>query len=188
MANPAEAASASPGYRRLSRTEARPRSMVDRAWYLREASMDAQRFDAISRRLATGTSRRQVLRALAASVATGFGLQRGLGGAAQAAPSESADARFCPEFCGVLGSGEEMGRCVAECAQCEAAGRDICGFPVGSFSPPFCCPAGTSCLRGRLCCPVEQVCRITSSVVDCCVPGTRCVEVGDGRRNCVAVD
>ena len=151
--------------------------------------MDAQRFDAISKRLATGTSRRQVLRALAVSVATGFGLQRHqAGGTTRAAPSESADARNCGQSCLALSDDEETGQCRAACAQCEAAGRDFCGTPPAVFGPAYCCPAGESCLRGRLCCPVEQVCRITSSVVDCCLPGTRCVDVGEGYRGCVPVD
>ena len=89
--------------------------------------MDSQRFDAITRAFATGTSRRAVLRRLGAGLA-GFGLVATGRGLAAAAPS--ACASFCADQPGARGA-----QCRQTCKACTGGPAATCfNAATGSFT------------------------------------------------------
>ena len=99
--------------------------------------MDGDRFDALTKRLGTGTSRRRVLRGLAGGAAA-LGAAVGRGPVA-AAPNS------CAVGCAGL-PGPQKAACKQACRQCGGDINRVCiGFgPVGP-SAFACCPEGTAC-------------------------------------------
>jgi hypothetical protein len=136
--------------------------------------MDGNRFDTLAKLLANGISRRVALRAVVTGTATAA---LGLLGPVRVA----ADARTCRDICSFF-AGLAPGACRAACARCEGRGGEFCG--VGFYDRPFCCPAGEVCLQQKSCCPREQVCRFSGSIVACCATGYRCVVNEAGEGNC----
>ena len=109
--------------------------------------MDGSRFDDITRALATGTSRRRVLGALAAGLAVALG-----GRPATRAQGNNDCTPFCTE---VFRPGPARGKCLSDaahgeglCAQCSADPAAVC---VGAGGTVTCCPAG--CCDGAACQP-----------------------------------
>ena len=115
--------------------------------------------------------RRAALRAAAGAAALG------LRGPVRVA----AEAGACRGFCGFFG-GVAPGACRAACARCEGRGGEFCG--AGFHDRPFCCPAGEACFQQKSCCPREQVCRYSVSIVECCASGFRCIVNQDGEGTC----
>ena len=116
--------------------------------------MDGQQFDAVTKALAAGTSRRVVLRTALGGVGAGL---LALVGAADAA---AAGKRNCAKACKQrFGPGRARGQCVSACAR--GAGENIgerCGqgrFSKVCGSGEFCCnpscgicaPIGGSCTQ-----------------------------------------
>ncbi len=113
--------------------------------------MDGQRFDAVTRALAVGTSRRAVLRTALGGMGAGL---LALVGVAEAG---AASKRSCVEGCKKqFGPGRARGQCISACAKRKNAG----GVPVscGNIvcgSDEFCCnescgicaPIGGSCTQ-----------------------------------------
>ena len=100
--------------------------------------MDGENFDNLARKLATGTSRRTILKGLLGSVAGGtLALRRGRN--AEAAPP---GAQFCTN----------SGQCADPCQYCAATNKDGSGFciqrPVGDVGR---CAAGTCCDQAGQC-------------------------------------
>ena len=95
--------------------------------------MDEQRFDALTRRLVTGTSRRRVLRGLTAGAAAAA-LGRG---AAVAAPNrcQALASLFFPP-----GAGRATFK--QACQRCDADLERICETDILAFT---CCPEGQGC-------------------------------------------
>ena len=127
--------------------------------------MDAHRFDALTRALATGASRRAVLRRLGADLA-GLGLAA-LGRGAVRADSLMAT---CAEFCLQVPAGPARGACLSEAAR-------------GAGPCYQCGPAATSSLFAF--CPVTGRCTSTScSFPRVYNPATCSCECGYGTMLC----
>jgi hypothetical protein len=149
------------------------------------------RFEALSRALATGHSRRGVLKLGAALV--GAGIASALTGRASARPLR-AESSFegnsdCEAFCkvvceGTAGTGEEASNCHGMCtsaaamAQNEEVDTSLCGRCVrdvanicGDFDPTD--PEGALC-----CVPPETCCASVTERDVCCNPGQLCCAGG----------
>ncbi len=132
--------------------------------------MDKHRFDTITKALATGATRRDTLRGLAA----------GLVGAALAAviPRQvgaQQGEQACAAFCQSLPPGPQRGRCVAECGTGQGGLFDACDGDLGGVCtdadgtiscPSFssdpdncggCAEAGTGATAGDIC-PAGDIC------------------------------
>ena len=136
--------------------------------------MDGQRFDDLTRLMATSTSRRQVLKALGVSLAGAFAAL--VPSRVVADQPEGND--DCAHFCrAVFPPGEERGVCTSTaaravpdnlCAQCGADATRLCpGETTTRCCPPgkVCCGATACCEPGQHCCPAQDKC-VT------CPPGT----------------
>jgi hypothetical protein len=131
--------------------------------------MEEQRFDDLTRKLATPISRRQAFKALVATALGGFLIRAG-SDEALAGGGNSACAHWCHDHF----SGSDAGHCTSEAAHgqglCHSAcgpggsGGTLCGGP--SFSTSTCCtsPSGTCC--GGVCttCPTGGTCSGTTCV------------------------
>jgi hypothetical protein len=142
----------------------------------------ALEFDELSKALARGLPRREVLRrigsGLASAALTTFSF-----GKANAAPSP------CAVFCsGQFPPGPRRASCQQACRQCNAdvsrvcfgATNTICCPPGGSCcgsstGAVFCCPPETSCCF-EICCPVDQPCCFGADGAFCCPPETSCCD------------
>jgi hypothetical protein len=116
--------------------------------------MEDSRFDALTKAMATPTSRRQALKALGASVVGGIlGLSR-IGTALADKP-----------LCRGNGSKCSLGKqcCSGYCA------NNVCTCPPAPACNSACpCPSGSTCVNGT-CCPSSQACNGT-----CCPSGQGC--------------
>ena len=128
--------------------------------------MDGQRFDALTRRLATGTSRRGVLRGLTAGAAAA--VAAALGREAQAFPNRCAIVCNQPYFGGPLRAAcrQTCQRAIRECGSLEEACVD---FATGEVA----------------CCPTQNCC-YTERGLQCCGEGTQCCFDPDTGVTCAA--
>ncbi len=130
--------------------------------------MDDRRFDHLSRALASGRSRRQVLKSLlgfgAATVAGGLG-----SGSANAArrPTPTPKPATCPGLQVSSGSG-----CVCPEGR-SVCGPDCCDTPAACCDNA-CCPDGTVCIGEELCCPAEAMCGGVCCLNGRCFGGVCC--------------
>ncbi len=110
--------------------------------------MDGQRFDAVTRALAVGTSRRAVLRTALGGMGAGL---LALVGVAEAG---AAGKRSCVEGCKKqFGPGRKRGQCISTCAKAKGGGtRPTCGNTVCGDGE-YCC--NSSC---GICAPIEGSC------------------------------
>jgi hypothetical protein len=132
--------------------------------------MDGDRFDAVTKLLVTGLTRRRVLRGLAGSAAAAALAVLGRTPAG-AAPK--------PKTCKVGCSGLNRQAKVACEKACKACGGDfdrVC-FEDGPFGPTsiVCCPEGTFCVGGTgLCCEEGTEPCFGPEGATCCPTGTFC--------------
>lgn len=127
--------------------------------------MDHQRFDALTVALASGTSRRRVLRTLVAGAVAGLGLRRGVGAVSTMARSD------CPEgltYCGLF---EGFPICVDL-----ASDRRHCG---ACFKD--CASAGGSCNAGTC-----EAFECDPGLTDCINFLDRCVDLASSAYHCGA--
>jgi hypothetical protein len=115
--------------------------------------MNADRFDELTRALATGASRRAILKGMAAAVAGGA-LAGLLPGQVRAQTSDA-----CRESClGAGGAptlmGEALSACLRLCQTCGREGSHLC--PTGAMGGPACCAANQTCGPSGLCVPPEE--------------------------------
>jgi hypothetical protein len=110
--------------------------------------MDGDFFDALTRRLATASSRRATLKRFALGLA-------GVAGLASSATTQAAN--DCAKFCNRLPPGQR-GQCVADCQAgtglffaCAGDPAQLCLSADGSSAS--CCPAGSTCQGGVCSCP-----------------------------------
>ena len=122
--------------------------------------MEPNRFDQLTKTLASSTSRRQALKALAVATTGGILGWRATGTAGAA--SNSACAHWCAA---VFGAGTAAaGQCTSDAAH----GKGLCyscgpGSPGGGVAPAaICCPHTSSgycaSYTGAACCPAGQTC------------------------------
>jgi CXCXC repeat len=144
--------------------------------------MDHQRFDEITKTLASGTSRRKMIKGLAiGALGTAFGLRRAA--TTGAAPSCRAlgescrdDSSCCPNqhlFCDIVGAtGAHRCECTTGFVACGGVCVSISCPSGGQFDPATCgcvCPSGTE-LCGDAClgaCPDGQVRNSTTCACEC---------------------
>ncbi len=102
--------------------------------------MDGQRFDEVTKALATGTSRRAVLRTALGGMGAGLLALVGL------AEAGAAGKRSCVEGCKKqFGPGRKRGQCISTCAKAKGGGTP----PVPEFCGGFGnlpCPEGFTCV------------------------------------------
>ena len=157
--------------------------------------MDSDRFDALSRLLATPMPRRGSLGLLASALA---------GALLPGLVPRRAQSLSCEEAGGYLCHGSCSG-CTTTCCptldwQCcvDALGREGCCDPTGAQSGMFCdptlgcvnsCPENMSC--GRTCCRSDELCdSMTATCVPACAqgllfcPGSGCVDPNTDLHNC----
>jgi len=144
--------------------------------------MDGTKFDALTKRLATGTSRRRVLAGLGSALAGALAL----GGGAPAAPEDAcaatlrgclaqarAAAAAARQGC-QAGPSAERATCLGDAGAGEQAAAAACTTAMAACAVgPTCQPGGTICLHNRECCSG----RCTLNSVDpprgrCTYPGT----------------
>ena len=159
--------------------------------------MDEQRFDDLSKKLATSVSRRQAVKILGATAAGGLGALFGARGAfahhhaqcrdtgANCRSNAECCSGVCVNFHCACPPGQVLcpgsGECVQACfppkvfnpatCDCECpTGTSTCG----EFT---CCPPAEACCSGQgfeFCCPPDTTCCIGPGFVDCCPPGFQC--------------
>ena len=130
--------------------------------------MDGQRFDRFTRALASGASRRWIVRLLAGGVvAAGTAIARRTEGeAAQSA---------CTVACAGL-PGPQQAACKKACRECAGDIDRVC-IERGPLGPArfVCCPAGTFCIGGEgFCCPNGTEPCFGPDGITCCPAGTIC--------------
>jgi hypothetical protein len=155
--------------------------------------MEPTRFDEFTKVLATPTTRRQALKAIAASIGgtATFGGILGLRGLGTALADNSACARFC-----VATFGEDspaVGQCINNAAHrtglCYSCGsntppssvcctRNASGFCT-SYSGATCCSGGQTCQNGTCVTPCAGLQQTCNSASQCC-SGNCSVTVGIG--------
>src|SRR5688500_17413165 len=104
----------------------------------------AHQFDELSKALASGVPRREVLKRFGGGLVGAVLASLGVG-QASAAPNQ------CAVTCSVIfAPGPARAACKQACEQCARRGQVFCfGF---SFPPRFtCCPQGTSCCDSQCC-------------------------------------
>lgn len=162
--------------------------------------MNDSRFDELTKALASSTSRRQALKALAATTAGAILSLSGL---------DTAFARHCRTFGAQCSSNAECcsGYCPQTTYQCGCPpGTQLCNgscvstsCPAGqTFSPSACmccpnsqlctngtcCATGTACLNNT-CCPTTQVCvNPSTGIATCCAAGYKCLTNGTCAKPC----
>jgi hypothetical protein len=95
--------------------------------------VDGHKFDTLSRALATGSSRRQLLGAVAGSLIAAVGGRQ---------PTQAKRNNECAKLCkSLFGPGKDRGQCISAGAR----GRGPCA------APPPACPQGQHCSGGRCC-------------------------------------
>ena len=119
----------------------------------RSEALDGSRFDEITKALASGTSRRTVLRRLGAGLA-GLGLAATGRGAAQAAPNQ------CAAVCDQLfDEGPAQATCKQVCESCPGGVSDLCPGTTNGVTTVTCCGRDTVCCPGGACCdPRTEMC------------------------------
>ncbi len=108
--------------------------------------MDGQRFDEVTKALATGTSRRAVLRTALGGMGAGL---LALVGVAEAG---AAGKRSCVEGCKKqFGPGRKRGQCISTCAKAKGGGTGgvTCGQTTCPEGVPCCNPSCGIC--GEIC-------------------------------------
>jgi len=123
--------------------------------------MDSQRFDRMTKLLASGASRRSVLKRLAATTAAGALAAIGVGDA-DAAPRCKAGTIYCPEDVRREVCIHAAGGPYVTSADCPAGQS----FNCGGCGPAFTCPCGFRCCEGT-CQPIT-----TCPHCGCCGDGT----------------
>lgn len=125
--------------------------------------MDGQRFEALTRSLAGGMSRRGVVRGLAAGIAAAAAGLSGLGGA-----EARQRCRLYNEICRKHGD-----CCDFNCGPKDNTGRRRCGFCPngGEVCGDECCGEGQACIDGACC---DNPCGGDGSDVICCGAGETC--------------
>ncbi|SRR5579884_4253670 len=139
--------------------------------------MESSRFDELTKALATGTSRRQALKAIAA---TTIGSLLGLGGLGQAWASNSACAHWCAAVFGADTPAADQ--CTSEAAH----HKGLC-YKCGSATPPssICCVRNasnycTSYSDTLPCsCGANETCKNGTCVPTCTANGGTCSGNGD---------
>jgi hypothetical protein len=156
--------------------------------------MDEQRFDELSKKLATSVSRRQALRIMGTTAVGGLGALFGARGAFAHHNAQCRDVgdncrsnaeccdRVCLDFHCVCPGGTVLcpgtNECLPECSgprvfnpdtcQCECPeGTSACG----EFS---CCAPDSPCCGSTFCCPPQTTCCVGSGFLTCCPPGYTC--------------
>jgi len=128
--------------------------------------MEHDRFDTLTKALATATTRRQALqrlgRLLGGSVLAGV-----VPGWARAAGGNSACAHFCAAVFGAETPAAQ------QCTSDAAHGTGLCS----ACGPAA--PAGHPPLCGQLCCPAGQVCQDGQCVTPCAATGGTCQQDSD---------
>jgi hypothetical protein len=126
--------------------------------------MDGHRFDDLTRKLATGTSRRKVLKGLGATVAAAVGTALGRA-AAVAGPG------FCQQVCGknAFISGPLHAACLQACRKCQRQGTpaNVC---FTANQGVVCCPPDTDCCVN--CTTFEEQCGQADPDDPFCCEGT----------------
>lgn len=102
----------------------------------RETNMDSTKFDAVARRMASGLSRREALRGLAAGAVVAAAGAVGLG-------VVSADAKKKPKRCKKAGA-----RCTSNKQCCTGKTKRICEVPTGGSNSDTFCTGGTGAKCG----------------------------------------
>ena len=136
--------------------------------------MDGQRFDAMTRRMAAGVSRRRLIGAAVSGMAGAALAALGRGGAATAAPNR------CAQACAFEPKGPRQAACRQACKQCGGSTINVC------FGETIqCCPPGTLC-DGFGCVP-PATCDATSGCFGgLCGPDCFCVSSVEGDGACVS--
>ena len=137
--------------------------------------MDNNRFDAFTKALATGASRRVLLRRLGAGLA-GVTLAEGGRGASRAAPN--ACAGFCDQL---FDEGPGQATCKQVCESCPGGVARLCvatteGVPTGvtcCSSRAVCCAGGACCSHYGACCG-STCCERLGDI--CCAATNECCE------------
>ena len=141
--------------------------------------MNADRFDELTRALATGASRRAILKGMAAAVAGGA-LAGLLPGTARAQTSDA-----CRDSCLGAGgrptlTGDALSSCLRLCQTCGREGSHLCTANSGT-GPTVCCAANQTCNGGGLCVPPEETSggpcprgMTFCGFAGCCPAGTTC--------------
>jgi hypothetical protein len=130
-------------------------------------------FDRVSKAIASGMSRREVMRLIGAGI---LGALLGPFGAGEAlAANQTSD---CNHYCNQFKHPDKQ-ICRDNCRGCAGGVAAMCG--------PTCCAAGTVCVDGACvvpCVPLDGVCDPTAATNPCC-PGSFCPPVGYGPSTCV---
>jgi hypothetical protein len=157
--------------------------------------MDGQRFDEVTKVLATGTSRRTVLRTVLG------GMSAGLLALAGVTETDAAGKRSCVEGCKKqFGPGRKRGQCISACAKGKGAPPvpDFCGG-IGNLP----CPEGFTCVDdpnddcdpdrgadcGGICVPSEGPGGVTCGQTTC-PPGVPCCNPSCGicGESCIQIE
>jgi hypothetical protein len=163
--------------------------------------MDHERFDDLTRALATTTSRRQFLKTLAGSAAGGLLALLGIGEAAaddtckpigkkcrknaQCCSGNCAEGKCAPCKDPGVACSSDSECCSGACCLTASGEKFCCDRPDGICCPPgsdaLCCSAGQVCCHDAsiTCCPAGTTCCPFLSPVPCCAPGGDCA-TGDG--------
>ena len=135
----------------------------------------ASQFDALSKALASGVSRREVLRGVGAGLTGALLASVGVK-KASAAPSN------CSVLCGktAFTSGPAHASCLQACRQCGGNTSRICQTPTGFV----CCPSGQVCSPATNQCVAECTCE---SFTPCGTGGSDClcVQTTEGTSACI---
>lgn len=128
--------------------------------------MDGHRFDALTKSLSTGVTRRRVARVLAGGITT---VALSITGR-KAAAAPNACAVYCADQ-----PGPRKAACKQACRECGNDPTLVChNFDTGQFT---CCPTGEGCFSGVCCANPDQVC-FGPNGATCCAEGTFCMPDG----------
>jgi hypothetical protein len=146
-------------------------SIVPGGW--EKGTTMASQFDALSKALAGGVSRREVLRGVGAGLTGALLASMGVR-KASAAPSD------CAVLCGktAFTSGPAHASCIQACHQCGGDISRICQTPTGSI----CCPSGQVCSPATNQCVAPCTCE---SLTACGSGGCLCVQTTEGASACI---
>ena len=108
---------------------------------MKEAMMDQNRFDTLTRSLATSTSRRQALKLLGGSIVGAVFAAFG-GSTAQAARTNRSD---CLNICKNIVGAQDRGLCMSTCMPCNLETSYVCFATLATGLAIACCPNGQGC-------------------------------------------